>query len=159
MITAGPRNRTGPQGLRGIAGKDGKDGSIGPAGEDGKSPDYEWRGTEIRFKKPNGQWGKWVDLKGERGKTGLGFVGPAGPPGEDGTGSGSTSNLCDLALFTVGLVSSLLVNQYNDVLTDSFGFALGKEFGMIPKTCLDEYNSGLSDADGNWLYGNGEMLI
>lgn len=76
MITAGPRNRTGPMGP---AGKDGVNGSIGPMGNTGPSPDYEWRGTEIRFKKPSGTWGKWVDLKGKDGR--------AGGPGAPGAGS------------------------------------------------------------------------
>ncbi len=40
----------------------------GPAGP---SPAYEWSGTNIRFKKPDGSWGKWVDLKGARGLRGI----------------------------------------------------------------------------------------
>lgn len=40
----------------------------GPAGP---SPDFEWDGTSIRFKKPDGTWGEWVDLKGARGLRGI----------------------------------------------------------------------------------------
>lgn len=82
MITAGPRNRIGPEGPRGLRGLPGEP---GPEGIPGSSPDYQWRGQEIRFKKPDGSWGKWVNLKGEdgkRGPTGLGMAGPAGPPYE-----------------------------------------------------------------------------
>jgi hypothetical protein len=33
----------------------------------GDSPAYEWDGTSLRFENPNGSWGAWVDLKGEKG--------------------------------------------------------------------------------------------
>lgn len=39
------------------------------------SPDYEWNQTSLRFKKPDGTWGKWVDLKGSTGKSGGGSKG------------------------------------------------------------------------------------
>ena len=39
------------------------------------SPDYEWNQTSLRFKKPDGTWGKWVDLKGTSGKSGGGSKG------------------------------------------------------------------------------------
>ncbi len=45
----------------------GKKGDIGP---EGPSPDFEWDGTNIRFKKPDGTWGVWVDLKGPKGDKG-----------------------------------------------------------------------------------------
>jgi hypothetical protein len=81
ILTAGPRNRTGPEGPKGQKGQDGPQGQPGPIGP---SPDYQWRGTEIRFKNPDGSWGKWVDLKGERGPLGLGMMGLQGPQGEIG---------------------------------------------------------------------------
>lgn len=39
------------------------------------SPEYEWNQTSLRFKKPDGTWGKWVDLKGSSGKSGGGSKG------------------------------------------------------------------------------------
>jgi len=39
------------------------------------SPEYEWSDTSLRFKKPDGTWGKWVDLKGSSGKSGGGSKG------------------------------------------------------------------------------------
>ena len=50
-----------------IYGKQGDKGDIGP---EGPSPDFEWDGTKIRFKKPDGTWGVWVDLKGPKGDQG-----------------------------------------------------------------------------------------
>lgn len=42
----------------------GKDGAVGP------KPDHEWKGTRLRFEKPDGKWGKFVDIKGDPGKPG-----------------------------------------------------------------------------------------
>jgi hypothetical protein len=84
MLTAGPRNRIGAQGPQGPRGPQG---DPGPDGERGPSPEFQWRGTEIRFRQPNGNWGKWIDLKGtkgDKGNTGLGMMGPQGPQGEPG---------------------------------------------------------------------------
>lgn len=39
-------------------------------GDTGSTPDHEWDGTKLRFQKPDGSWGEWVDLQGERGKPG-----------------------------------------------------------------------------------------
>lgn len=51
----------------GLDGKDGKDGkSI--VGDKGDKPDHKWEGTKLMFEKPNGKWGKAVDLKGKDGK-------------------------------------------------------------------------------------------
>ena len=32
-------------------------------GEKGDAPEHEWKGSKLRFKKPDGTWGKWVELK------------------------------------------------------------------------------------------------
>lgn len=41
----------------------------------GSPPEYEWNQTSLRFKNPDGTWGKWVDLKGSSGKSGGGSKG------------------------------------------------------------------------------------
>jgi hypothetical protein len=61
----------------GPAGPQGRPGEKGGQGEKGDKPDHQWRGTELRFEKPDGAWGKWVDLQGPRGKRG----GGGGAPG------------------------------------------------------------------------------
>lgn len=58
----------------GPAGKRGKQGPPGPM------PDHEWNGTLIRFKKPNGEWGDFVNLQGPGGVGGIEYGGMATPP-------------------------------------------------------------------------------
>ena len=36
----------------------------------GEPPEHEWKGTALRFKNPDGKWGKWVNLIGEKGDKG-----------------------------------------------------------------------------------------
>lgn len=43
-----------------------------------EKPDHTWDATRLRFEKPDGSWGSYVDLQGEQG--------PEGPAGQDGTG-------------------------------------------------------------------------
>lgn len=66
--------------VRGLALKDGargQDGERGPRGFDGPigpMPRHEWKDTQLRFEEEPGVWGKWVDLKGNRGEPGFGGV-------------------------------------------------------------------------------------
>lgn len=64
----GYKGDTGAVGASGADGKKGDKGDTGPQGETGPAPDHEWQGTKLRFKKPNGKWGKAVDLKGKDGE-------------------------------------------------------------------------------------------
>lgn len=75
----GQKGETGSPGEKGEAGKPGPKGgtgSIGPQGETGEkgdvgpAPDHEWQGSKLRFKKPDGKWGKYTDLKGPKGDAG-----------------------------------------------------------------------------------------
>lgn len=77
----GARGERGPAGPRGPAGRDGVDGKDG---ERGPAPEHQWKGTKLRFQKPDGDWGKYVDLKGERGAAGT-------RGGSFGTGGGGWS--------------------------------------------------------------------
>lgn len=75
--TAGRDGADGAPGLRGIsgaAGARGPKGEQGPQGETGPAPDHKWAGTKLAFKKPDGKWGKAVDLKGEKGDEGRGGI-------------------------------------------------------------------------------------
>lgn len=50
-------------------GKDGADGKDAPPAPPGKQgppgdpPAHQWQGTRLRFKRPDGNWGEWVDLR------------------------------------------------------------------------------------------------
>lgn len=50
----------------GPSGKDGKDGKSikGDKGDKGDMPAHQWDGTRLRFERPDGTWGQWVELKG-----------------------------------------------------------------------------------------------
>lgn len=60
----GERGPAGPEGPEGPPGPIGFTGPQGPRGPMGIIPDHEWQGTRIRFKKPNGEWGEFVNLQG-----------------------------------------------------------------------------------------------
>jgi hypothetical protein len=64
----GATGEPGRNGLNGIDGVDGLQGEIGPM------PDHEIKGNSIRFQKPDGTWGKWVELGGQSGGGGGGDV-------------------------------------------------------------------------------------
>lgn len=69
----GINGKDGANGRDGINGKDGAKGDKGDQGEKGDQgpiPDHQWQGTKLRWQKPGGKWGKYVDLKGEAGKAG-----------------------------------------------------------------------------------------
>lgn len=66
----GPKGEPGKDGERGPKGDPGKDGE---RGDTGPMPRHQWRKTELRFELEPGKWGKWVDLKGEPGKSGRVF--------------------------------------------------------------------------------------
>lgn len=62
-----------------LPGEPGKPGKTPKKGEDyddgedgiGMPPKHQWDGTKIRFEKPDGKWGVWVDLKGKEGDPGI----------------------------------------------------------------------------------------
>lgn len=87
MITLGPRNKKGDKGDPGEPGKigprgpEGLPGERGPKGDRGPIPEHEWDGSKLRFKKPNGQWGEWVNLRGK----------PGGSSSTIGSGGGGSS--------------------------------------------------------------------
>lgn len=74
----GARGPAGPRGEPGARGSDGKDGAAGADGKDGAQgpvgpmPKHKWEGTKLSFEKPDGKWGKFVDLRGPAGSGGGG---------------------------------------------------------------------------------------
>src|SRR5690554_2789022 len=39
----------------------------GSKGDKGDPPNHQWDNTSLRFEKPDGSWGDYVDLKGDKG--------------------------------------------------------------------------------------------
>jgi hypothetical protein len=66
----GKDGRDGQEGKDGQDGKNGQDGKDGKDGQDGKPPEHQWRGSKLRFRQPDGDWGKYTDLQGDPGKDG-----------------------------------------------------------------------------------------
>jgi hypothetical protein len=62
-----------------VKGDKGDKGEPGPPGPPGPIPKHKWTGTKLQFEKPDGKWGKAVDLKGAPGKPGgVGFASSSG---------------------------------------------------------------------------------
>lgn len=80
----GPIGPSGPAGQNGKPGARGESGAKGDTGERGPMPDHEWKGTRLRFQKPDGNWGKLVDLKGKQGDPGHTSILVRGGGGGDG---------------------------------------------------------------------------
>lgn len=82
----GPRGFKGDVGPQGPPGPQGLPGEPGEKGDPGPVPKHEWRGSELRFEKPDG-WGPYVDLRGPKGGRG------GGGGGAGVTGAGGLANL------------------------------------------------------------------
>ena len=79
----------GEQGERGPAGHPGPEGPPGPKGEKGDQgergfmPAHQIQDRKIRFERPDGSWGKWIDLGSH------GYIITGGGGGSSGGGSGT----------------------------------------------------------------------
>lgn len=112
---AGPQGATGQQGQKGqsglpgtagIAGQTGSRGPIGPPGPKGDTPDHEWSGSKLRFEKPDGAWGDYVDLRGPKGARG-----DAGRSGGGGGGAAAGFDFDTLAPATSNAPDEIIVRQ------------------------------------------------
>lgn len=72
---------TGKRGEHGTPGAKGDKGDKGDQGEVGPRPAHKWEGTRLSFEKPNGQFGRSVNLQG-----------PGGGRGPSGSGGGKSAN-------------------------------------------------------------------
>lgn len=129
----------GLDGLDGENGKDGKDGINGKDGKDGKdgeTPDHEWLGTKLRFKKANGDWGRWVDLKGKDGK-GVSIFGGGGVSLPNTAGNAGKV----LAVKTDGINLEWKTDTVNDLtdydIQNQFKVGTGSSYMEITTTGTD----------------------
>jgi len=58
----GDRGATGPKGDKGNPGVQGVVGPPGPPGPKGDKPNHQISKGEIRFEKPDGEWGRWIKM-------------------------------------------------------------------------------------------------
>lgn len=117
----GEKGEDGKNGKDGVNGKDGLNGKTPIAGvdfpmpKDGKSivgdkgdkPNHEWNGTKLRFEKPDGGWGKYVDLKGKDGQSGRSIFGGMSRVDHDSTLAGDGSASDPLRVVSSGATSFL----------------------------------------------------
>jgi len=61
----GKDGKAGAKGAKGDKGNPGKDGADGKPGPVGPIPKHEINAGRIRFEKPDGKWGPWIDLSGK----------------------------------------------------------------------------------------------
>lgn len=74
--SGGPPGPPGPEG-KGRQGELGPSGPPGPKGDPGPVPRHKWEGTRLAFEKPNGKFGRSVELRGPGGGRGARGVGQA----------------------------------------------------------------------------------
>ena len=74
----------------GVDGEKGEKGERGDKGETGKTPKHEWKKTKLRFENPDGTWGEFVNLKGDKGEAGTSYSLIA-RSGGGGSGTGDVS--------------------------------------------------------------------
>lgn len=91
--TDGRQGEIGAQGEPGDRGPRGPRGAKGLKGETGLAPGHEFKRTSLRFRKPDGTWGEFVDLRG-----------PQGAGGGGGRGRTSTTAITDASLVGSDLV-------------------------------------------------------
>jgi len=84
-------------------------GEPGPRGPKGDKPDHEWKGTQLRFEKPDGGWGEFIDLRGPKGSRG--DRGPGGGGGGGGQGGASDFDPDTLPVATTELPTEIIVKQ------------------------------------------------
>lgn len=71
----------------------------------------------------------------------------------------SSIGFCDISLLFICLQENLLTDGIN-ILSSQNGIPLGFSQGLIPNSCLSEYNNGLINQDQQIIFGTeGEMLI
>ena len=147
----GPKGDKGDTGAQGPQGEQGLKGDTGAAGSQGLPPAHEWLLTQLRFMKPDGIWGAYVDLKGEKGDKGdtgeqglQGEQGQPGPKGDKGD-SGTVGNYLTLPPITTPNTPTEGFIIYCD-LADGKLKALDKS-GVITILAISQ-----TDADGDGYY-------
>lgn len=142
---AGPPGRMGPPGDRGARGPQGEEGPMGPM------PDHQWSGTALRFQEPDGDWGKYVDLRGPQGIPGAvaGGGGGGGGTGMTATERLQLNTLLDIFGGWIGTEPVVSMSLSADELTvTGTGSATGFYTTIVPPGTL-------LDAEYLWDWGDG----
>ena len=98
---------------QGAVGKKGEKGDTGPM------PDHEWQGTKLRFEKPAGGWGEYVELRGPKGARGTNGA-PGGGGGGDMGGAVERFDLSALPPASSAAPDEFIVRQGDTWVRASF---------------------------------------
>jgi len=136
---AGKKGISGPDGRRGRVGRQGTEGPMGSPGpkgdkgDKGDPPEHQWEGSKLRFRMPNGTWGRFINLQG--------MTGGRGRAGQDGSGGFGVKEIWD----EITLVGNDLIFRRNkigslgeDVTVDLSGLSAGGSWGSISGTLSDQ---------------------
>lgn len=140
------------QAVQQAKGEPGAPGAQGDQGEMGPMPDHEWRGTRLRFEKPDGTWGEFVELRGPKGARG-----DRGASGSGGNGSGGAGlDPSGLGMATdMPLPTEMLVQQGGAWVRATWAQIVGWLGGVVPPVgggvILTEDGLGLLAEDGSTL--------
>jgi hypothetical protein len=127
----------------GTQGPPGPPGPQGPKGDTGETPAHSWRGTELRFMQPSGEWGKYVDLqgpKGERGKAGQTIV----------VGGGSASDGSAAPTPPTPVVPANAIGAVPTRITDGSTYLIPRDSQILWSESIDVEN-GFIDIEGSFV--------
>lgn len=170
----GPEGPQGPQGEKGATGNPGPKGDTGdagPAGADGAPglpPEHEWRGTQLRFKEPDGSWGQFIDLRGPAGSSATVPIATTSTAGKVMPKTGDEDGL-ELEADGTLRVRKAGTSQHGSVLASTTAKAgavpLGGSDGLIDVTWLKNailpvgsLVASLAESIDGWLLCNGALL-
>lgn len=98
------------------------DGKNGPQGIPGVSPEHEWLSTQLHFLNPDGTWGDYVELKGDKGDKGdQGGKGDQGVQGIQGI-NGTNGIDGKPELNHKAVISNPVLNGYYNVTSGNYTF-------------------------------------
>jgi hypothetical protein len=138
----GVRGEDGSNGITGINGVSGQPGEKGEKGDTGDTPEHEWNNTRLRFQDPEGEWGKWAELKGQDGQSSGGGGGAIIPlSGSSGGQTGDVLTRTDKAYEWAPAASPNLIalgsesdqNIISNVLVPITGLSIELEANMAYK--------------------------
>lgn len=148
-----------PQGERGEKGEPGESivGPRGPKGDQGEQgpigpmPDHQWDGTRLRFEEPDGDWGKYVDLRGP-----IGLPGAGGGGGGRGMTPDQQLQLNTLLDIFGGWIGTVPVAVIDEVSVSGLEVSVeGSATGFYPT--YPPAPAGFVGAEWEWNWGDGSI--
>lgn len=138
--SVGPQGEKGDDGLEGPSGEKGEKGDKGDKGEKGDIPDHRWEGALLQFEKPDGTWGKKVNLRGPIGHAVYGGGGSS-----EGGGSSISSGISYVRnAYSSRFSQNIDVSTVEEALDAIFNFtyvAPAISLSATPNSTIREYGN------------------